>query len=154
MYEPIAVVWPATTRPCIPSRIVRAATTSRKRDCSSSVSSQWRSIGRAGLAGEVEQEVDLLDAVVAGPLVVRDPADDVAAEAHRLAHQLLAVRERQDAVLREGDQPEVDDVADLVAQLEQGLERDEVGIAHVDVRADQARSPGRPPRGSPRGPGP
>ena len=73
---------------------------------------------RARLPGQVEQEVDLLDAVVAGPLVVRDAADDVAAEAHRLAHQLLAVRERQDPVLGEGDEPEVDDVADLLAELE------------------------------------
>ena len=48
----------------------------------------------ARLAGEVEQEVDLLDAVLAGPLVVGDAADDVAAEAHRLAHELLAVRGR------------------------------------------------------------
>ena len=47
----------------------------------------------AGLAGEVEDEVHLLDPVFPGQLVVRDTADDVAAEAHGLAHELLAIRE-------------------------------------------------------------
>ena len=95
--------------------------------------------------GQLEQEVDLLDAVLAGPLVVGDAADDVAAQAHRLAHQLLAVGERQDAVLGEGDQAQVDQVAHLVAQLQQGAQRDEVRVAHVDVRADEAGALGHLP---------
>jgi hypothetical protein len=89
------------------------------------------------LARQVEQEVDLLDTVLAGPFVVRDPADHVAPESHRLAHQALAVGERQDPVLGEGDESEVDDVGDLVAELEERPERDEVRVAHVDVAADE-----------------
>jgi hypothetical protein len=96
----------------------------------------------AGLPREVEQEVDLLDAVVAGPFVVGDAADDVAAQAHRLAHELLAIREAEDPVLREGDQAQVDDVGHLGLELEEGLERDEVRVADVDVAADEARALG------------
>jgi hypothetical protein len=91
----------------------------------------------AGLLRQVEQEMDLLDPVLAGPFVVGDAADHVAAEAHRLAHELLAVRERQDPVLREGDQLELDDVAQLVAELDERSQRDKPRVADVDVRADQ-----------------
>ncbi len=140
------MVWPATTRPCIPSRMARAATTSRKRD-SVVVGLVAVQVDRpAGLLGQVEDEVDLLDPVVARPLVVRDAADHVAAEAHRLAHQLLAVGEGEDPVLREGDQPQVDQVAHLVAQLEQGAQRHEVRIADVDVGPDQAGPLGHLPQ--------
>jgi peptidoglycan/xylan/chitin deacetylase (PgdA/CDA1 family) len=94
---------------------------------------------------EVEDEMDLLNAVVAGPFVVRDAADDVAAEPHRLAHQLLPVGEREDAVLGEGDEAKVDDVADLLAELEEGAQGDEVRVADVDVRSDQAGALGHFP---------
>src|SRR5438876_11474411 len=81
--------------------------------------------------------MDLFDAVLTGPLVMRDAADDVTAEAHRLTHQLLAVRKRQDPVLWKGDQPKIHEIADLVAKLDEGAESRERGIADVDVRADQ-----------------
>ena len=87
---------------------------------------------------ELEQELDLRHAVLARPFVVGDAPDHVAPEAHRLAHQVLAVREGQDAVLRERDQPEVHDVAHLVAQLQQGAQRRQRRIAHVHVGPDEA----------------
>ena len=68
---------------------------------------------------------------------MRDATDDVAPEAHRLAHEGLAVGEREDAVLRERDEPEVDDVGQLLAKLEERSEGNEVRIADVDVRADE-----------------
>ena len=46
LYECIAVVWLAVTRPDMPRRIVSATITSTNRDCSSSVSSQWMSTRR------------------------------------------------------------------------------------------------------------
>ena len=92
----------------------------------------------AGLAGEVEQEVDLLHAILARPLVMRYAPDDIAAETHRLPHQLLAVREGQDAVLGECDQPELDEVANLVAQFDQRSQRRQGRVADVDMRPDQA----------------
>ena len=45
---------------------------------------------------------------------------------------------RQDPVLREGDQLQLDEVADLLAQLDQGPERGQRRVADVDVGADQA----------------
>ena len=138
LYEPIAVAWPATTRPlhAVAHRAGRHDLKEARLLVVGLVAVEVD--GCAGLLREVEQELDLLDAVLARPFVVGDAADHVAAEAHRLAHQLLAVWERQDAVLRERDQAQVHDVAHLVAQLEQRAEGRQDGIADVHVGTDEA----------------
>jgi len=59
-------------------------------------------------------------------------------EADRFAHELLAIREGQDPVLWEGDEAQVDDIAHLIAELEQGPQGREGRIADVDVRPDDA----------------
>ena len=105
------MVWLAVTRPDMPRRIVSATITSTNREWSSSVSSQWMSTAQAVLVGQRHRELDRLDAVLAGQLVVRDAADHVGAELDGLAHQLPAAVEAEDALLRERDQLQVDQAA-------------------------------------------
>ncbi len=139
------MVWLAVTRPDMPRRMVSAAITSTNLECSSSVSSQWMSTCEPVLVGEREHELDRLDAVLAGQLVVRDPADDVGAQLNGLAHQLPAAVEAQDALLREGDELQVDQAAYLLAQLDEGPQRAQLRIAHIDVAADMLDAAGQLP---------
>ena len=50
----------------------------------------------------------------------------------------LPFGEGQDPVLGKGDEAEVDDVAELLAKLQQGAERGERRVADVDVGADES----------------
>ena len=129
-------MWLAVTRSRKPDRAARVASTSTKRDCSSSISSQCASTREAVPLGEVDRELDRAHAVLAGVLEVGDRADHVDAAAGGLGQQLLAVRERADALLRERHELEVDHVAHPVAYLEQRVERDQRRVGDVDVAAD------------------
>ncbi len=57
---------------------------------------------QAVLVSQRHREPDGLHAVLARQLVVRDPADDVGPDLHRLAHQLAAAVEAENPLLREG----------------------------------------------------
>ena len=87
------MVWLAVTRPDMPRRIVSAAITSTKREWSSSVSSQWMSTRRPCSSARAIANLHRLHAVLAGQLVMRDPADDIRAQLDGLAHQLPAAFE-------------------------------------------------------------
>ena len=75
--------------------------------------------------GEVDGDLHGAHAVLAGVLEVGDRTDHVDATPGRLGEQLLAVRERADALLGEGHQLQVHHVADPVTDLEESVERDE-----------------------------
>ena len=75
------------------------------------------------LVGQGHGEPHRVDAVLAGQLVVRDGADDVCAELDRLAHQVRATVEAEDAELRERHDLQLDEAGRLLAELDQGPER-------------------------------
>ena len=100
---------------------------------------------QAVLVGQRDRELDRLDAVLAGQLVVRDPADHVRAELDGLAHQLPAAVEAEDPLLRERDELQVDHAAHLLAQVDQRPQRPQLRVAHVDVAADVLHAAGELP---------
>ena len=100
---------------------------------------------QAVLVGERHREPDGFHAVLAGQLVVRDAADDVGTQLDGLAHQLPAAVEAQDALLRECDELQVDQAADLLAQVDQRAQRAQLRIAHVDMTADMLDAAGELP---------
>ena len=76
---------------------------------------------------------------------MRDRPDDVDSEVDRLPHQVLAALERHDPLLRKRDQLQVDLVADLLAQLDKGAYRAQLGVAHVDMAAHELDAIGQLP---------
>jgi len=67
---------------------------------------------------------------------VRDRTNDVTAHAQSFLEELCTTRVREDPLLREGNQLEIDEIAHLLAYLEQGTQADEVRVAHIDMAAD------------------
>ena len=86
---------------------------------------------------ELDRLVDGLLAELARELVVRDAADTVRAEPQTLLDELRAVRVGVHALLRERDDLDRHDVSELLAQLEERLERREARIRHIGMRADE-----------------
>src|ERR1700694_4708256 len=72
-------------------------------------------------------------------------ADPVDPHVDGAAHQVLAVVERHDALLREGDQLDRHLVADLLAELDERPHRLELGVADVDVAAHELDAVGELP---------
>ena len=66
---------------------------------------------------------------------MRDAANHVGAQLDGLLHQRATVRIGLDALLREGDDLQVDQVAGFLAHFEHGLERGQGRVGDVDVRA-------------------
>ena len=128
------MVWLAVTRPLMPRRIVSAAITSTNRECSSSVSSQWMSTSRPNSSASAKE--NLTDSTPSSRVSSKCGMPPIAStpSSPALAHQLAAAVEPDDALLRKRDQLQVDLPARLLAQLDQRPQRDEIGVAHVDVR--------------------
>jgi hypothetical protein len=82
--------------------------------------------------GELHHFVDVGLLVLFGELDPRNAADDVGAEVHGFLHQVHGAGLADDAVLREGDDLDIDDALEFVAGLEQGLQADQLGLG-IDV---------------------
>ena len=65
---------------------------------------------------ELDAEVDRIDRVFTGEFKVRDRADAVRAHPDGVLHELLAVRIAHDALLRKGDDLDVDDPLELLLE--------------------------------------
>lgn len=66
---------------------------------------------------------------------MRNAADDIGANRHGFSHQRPAVGVRLDALLREGDNLQVDQLTHLVTHLDHDLERGEFRVGHIDMGA-------------------
>ena len=94
---------------------------------------------------ERHRELDGPLAVFARELEVGNGADHIDAHFDRLAHQLLAALEREDPLLGKGHELQGHLVADLLAQLQQGAHRPQLGVAHVDMAAHELHAVGELP---------
>ena len=119
LYECIAVVWLAVTRPDMlrPDRLGHHDLDEPRVVVVGLVAVDVDP--QPVLLGQRERETHRLDAVLAGELVVRDAADDVGAELDGLAHELATAVERKDAELRKRDELQVDLAARLLSKLDQ-----------------------------------
>ena len=88
------------------------------------------------LVRQCHREPDGLNAVFPGQLEVRDPADHVRPEFGGTAHQVAPAVEAENSLLREGDKLQIDDSADLLAQVDQGPQSTQLGVADIHVTAD------------------
>src|SRR5207245_5822318 len=68
---------------------------------------------------------------------MRNAADHIGSHLDRAPHQRLAVRKGLDALLRKRDQLQRDFVGKFLPHLEQRPQRSELGVANVDVAADE-----------------
>ena len=141
------------TRPASPRRWVSTASVST-----------WRDSGIVGLvAMHVDQQPalggDLAQArteaapILHGALEMRDAADDIDAEIEGAngdsASPLGAAIE---AVLRKGDELQVEVGCDFLLHLEQGFDRQQPVIADIDMGADAPEAPWKPPSRNRRAP--
>ena len=84
-------------------------------------------------------------ALLHGALEVGDAADDVDAQVEGAGEVGEAGRGAEEAVLREGDELEVEVGGDLGADVEQGLDAEEAVVGGVDVAADGEEAHGDGP---------
>lgn len=89
----------------------------------------------AGALGQVHQKLHRRYPLVAGIFEMRNAADDIGANRHGFSHQRPAVGVRLDALLREGDNLQVDQLTHLVTHLDHDLERGEFRVGHIDMGA-------------------
>ena len=89
--------------------------------------------GNTVLFGEVEDYPQRGHAVFGRALIVRDAANNVGSHLECLLEKLGPVAERQDGVLREGDNLDLDPVLDVLAQLKDGFQRRQLWIGDVNV---------------------
>ena len=101
-------MWLAVTRPDMPRRIVSATIDLDEPGVVVVGLVAVDVDAQPVLVGQREREPHRLDAVLAGQLEVRDPADHVRAELDGPAHQVAAAVEAEDALLRERDELQVD----------------------------------------------
>ena len=122
-----------------------AAMTSVKREFGSSVSSVLAVYGAVVFAGQLEGQVNVALSQLAGKLVVGDAADHVRTQGQGSLYQVRGFGGREDSVLGEGDELEFAEVADLVAQFDQGSQGGEVFVADIYVAPDKERTLGHLP---------
>ncbi len=88
------------------------------------------------LLGDGAERGDARRAVGHGPLEMRDAADDIDTEIEGAFEILRSRRGTVIAVLREGDELEVDIGGDPLFHVEQGLDGEEAIVADVDMGTD------------------
>src|ERR1019366_4436010 len=86
-----------------------------------------------------------LDAVFTSEFIVRDAADDVGTELDGFTHKFAAAIEGHDAELRKCHQLQINLPARFFTNLDQGPQRGEFGIAHVDVASNVLHAVGQLP---------
>ena len=91
---------------------------------------------QAALRGDLAELGDRARAVGHGALEMRDAADDIDAEVERADCVFARRRRAVEAVLREGDELQVDIGRDLLLHLEQRLDGEQPVVADVDMGAD------------------
>ena len=89
--------------------------------------------GNTVLFGEVEDYPQRGHAVFGRALIVWDAANNVGSHLECLLEKLGPVAERQDGVLRKGDNLDLDPVLDVLAQLKDGFQRRQLWIGDVNV---------------------
>src|SRR6266568_2827570 len=94
------------------------------------------------LFGQGKGIMHIFNTHIARPLVVWNASNQVAAKFHSLAHQLVSIRERQDAILGKSNELQVTYILYLVTHLNQGPQRGQVRIAYIHVTANVQRSLG------------
>ena len=100
---------------------------------------------QAALRRQLAELADGLGAVGHGALEMRDAAHHVDAAVERGDDPLVRLGRSQVAVLREGDELEVEIRRHLALDVEQHLDRHQARIADVDMAADrQQPAPDRP----------
>ena len=88
------------------------------------------------LGGDLAELGHRAAAVLHGALEMRDAADDIDAEVERADGVLPGGRRAVEAVLREGDELQVDIGRDLLLHVEQRFHRQQPVVAGVDMAAD------------------
>ncbi len=88
----------------------------------------------------LHQQPDALDPRLPGALVVGDPADNVDAHVQRLVQQPDRVREAQQSVLGKRHELDVEQPAELLAQLDQRAHPEQPRVAGVHVAAQKQRA--------------
>src|SRR5262249_13179708 len=86
--------------------------------------------------GQREYIMHILNAHLTRPLVMRNTAHYIGAQAQRLLQQRLPIGEREDAILRECPQLELTDIAYLLTHLQERPQCREAGVTHIYMRAD------------------
>ena len=89
--------------------------------------------GNTVLFGEVEDDPQRGHAVFGRALIVGDAANNVGSHLECLLEKLRPVAERQDGVLRKGDNLDLDPILDVLAQLKDGFQRCQLWIGDVNV---------------------
>ena len=100
---------------------------------------------QAALGRQLAQQPHAGCALFTGPLEVQDAADHVHAQVEREFQVVHAAFGAQHAVLRKGDQLQVDIGRDAAFDFEQGFDRQQAGVAGIDMAADRQQAPGDGP---------
>ena len=100
---------------------------------------------QAALGGELAEHAHALRAVGHGALEVRDAADHVDAQVERALQVGQRGGRAQHAVLREGDELQVEVRLHALAHVQQRLDGEQPVVADVDMRADRQQPLGHRP---------
>ncbi|MCY1425536.1 hypothetical protein D9M71_413250 [compost metagenome] len=100
---------------------------------------------QAALGGQFAEDAHRFGAVGHRPLEVRDATDHLDAQVQRALEVVQRAGAAQQAVLREGDQLQVQPGFDLLLHVQQRLHRQQARIADIDVAADRQQALGHRP---------
>ena len=95
---------------------------------------------QAAIGGDPAERFDRGASVVHRPFEMRDAADDVDAHIERAVERLYAVLGAVVAVLREGDELQIDIGFHLLAHLDHRLDCHQARIRRVDMTADEQQA--------------
>src|SRR5262245_38776883 len=73
-------------------------------------------------------------------LIIRNPPDDLGTKLDRLVHELLRAGEPEISVLGEGDDLQIDEVAELLTEFCKCANTSKLGLTNVSLTADVKRS--------------
>ena len=97
---------------------------------------------------DLAERAHRLRAVGCRPLEVGDAADHLDALVESARHGLHVAGPSQIAVLREGDELDVEALLHRLPDVKEGFHADQRGIGDIDVGADREQGPAQPPKSS------